>query len=210
MSRRSGCNLTHRFWNCSFRSKLPIVFSEIDSTICEVSRADRYAIKRLIDWYCSEPRLGFNRSVMVRYRLFPERVALAAATINLHLSAILRLADESAESGWLSPESATGIRRVKGVRQLGRRISNWLTVDQVQALLNSTNGNTLRGRRDAAILGLLLGCGLGRSEATSLRVEQLQMRESHWVIVDLDGKGGQLRTEPMPAWCKSLVDLWLR
>src|ERR1700722_10336472 len=110
-------------------------------------RTYRYAIERFIDWYRSEPRLGFNRGVMVRYRSFLESLALAAATINLHLSAIRRLADESAESGWLSPELATGIRRVKGVRQLGRRIGNWLTADQAQALLNSTNGNTLRGKR---------------------------------------------------------------
>jgi integrase len=172
-------------------------------------RTYRYAIERFIDWYCSEPRLGFNRGVMVRYRSFLESLALSAATINLHLSAIRRLADESAESGWLSPEQATGIRRVKGVRQLGRRIGNWLTGDQAQELLNATDRGTLRGKRDAALLGLLLGCGLRRSEAVSLRVDQLQLRERHWVIVDLAGKGGRLRTVPVPAWCKSLVDLWL-
>lgn len=38
----------------------------------------------------------------VKYRSFLERRSLSAATINLHLSAIRRLADESAESGWLS------------------------------------------------------------------------------------------------------------
>jgi len=122
---------------------------------------------------------------------------------------IRRLADESAESGWLSPELATGIRRVKGVRQLGRRLGNWLTGDQAQELVNATDRNCLRGKRDAALLGLLLGCGLRRSEAVSLRVDQLQLRERHWVIVDLAGKRGRLRTVPMPAWCKGLVDLWL-
>jgi site-specific recombinase XerC len=141
---------------------------------------------------------------VVRYRSFLESFALSAATINLHLSAIRRLADESAESGWLSPELATGIRRVKGVRQLGRRIGNWLTVDQAQELLDATNRDTLRRKRDAAVLGLLLGCGLCRSEAASLRVNQLQLRESYWVIVDLAGKGGRLRT--VPAWCKGLLD----
>jgi integrase len=60
------------------------------------------------------------------------------------------------------------------------------------------------------VLGLLLGCGLRRSEAASLRLDQLQLRENHWVIVDLAGKGGRLRTVPVPAWCKVLVDLWLR
>ena len=67
-------------------------------------RSYEYAIERFIAWYCSEPRLTFNRSVVVKYRSFLERLSLSAATINLHLSAIRRLADESAESGWLSPE----------------------------------------------------------------------------------------------------------
>jgi integrase len=173
-------------------------------------RSYKYAIEKFVDWYCSMPRLGFNRSVMVRYRSFLEGLALSAATINLRLSAIRRLADEAAESGWLSPELATGIRRVRGVKQLGRRIGNWLTNDQAQDLLNSPNRSTLGGKRDAAVLGLLLGCGLRRSEAASLRVDQLQLRENHWLVVDLAGKGGRLRTVPVPAWCKRLVDLWLR
>jgi integrase len=167
------------------------------------------AIGRFVEWYCSEPRLGFNRSVVVRYRSHLESLALSAATINLHLSAIRRLADESAESGWLSPELATGIRRVRGVRQLGRRIGNWLTRDQAQQLLCAVNRYTLRGKRDAAVMGLLLGCGLRRSEVASLRVDQLQLRESHCVIVDLTGKGGRVRTVPVPGWCKELLDRWI-
>jgi len=90
-------------------------------------RSYKHAIEKFIDWYCSEPRLGFNRSVVLRYRAFLEGLTLSAATVNLHLSAIRRLADEAAESGWLSPELAIGIRRVKGVKRLGRRIGNWLT-----------------------------------------------------------------------------------
>src|SRR5580692_1687239 len=72
----------------------------------------------------------------------------------LHLTAIPRLADEATESGWLSPELATGIRRVKGVKRLGRKIGNWLTGNQAQELLNAVAQNTLR--RDGAMLGLLL------------------------------------------------------
>ena len=121
-------------------------------------RSYKYAIERFIAWYCDEPRLAFNRSVVMRYRSFLESLSLSAATINLHLSAIRRLADESAESGWLSPELVTGIRRVKGVKRLGRKIGNWLTGTQAQELLNAVSQNTLRGRRDGAMLGLLLGC----------------------------------------------------
>ena len=173
-------------------------------------RSYKYAIERFIAWYCDEPRLAFNRSVVMRYRSFLESLSLSAATINLHLSAIRRLADESAESGWLSPELVTGIRRVKGVKRLGRKIGNWLTGTQAQKLLNAVSQNTLCGRRDGAMLGLLLGCGLRRSEVVGLRLDQLQLRESHWAIVDLEGKGGRIRTVPVPNWCKGLVDVWLR
>jgi integrase len=68
----------------------------------------------------------------------------------------------------------------------------------------------LRGWRDGAILGLLLGCGLRRSEVVGLTVEQLQMREGRWVIVDLLGKGRRLRTVPVPSWSKQLLDAWFR
>jgi site-specific recombinase XerC len=172
-------------------------------------RSYKHAIEKFIAWYCSEPRLGFNRAVVVRYRSFIEGLSLSAATINLHLSAIRRLADEPAESGWLSPELAIGIRRVKGVKRLDRRIGNWLSGDQAQELLNAVSQGTLRGRRDAAVIGLLLGCGLRRSETVNLRLDQPQLRESPWVIVDMLGKGGRLRTVPVPAWCKDLIDVWL-
>jgi hypothetical protein len=65
-------------------------------------RSYKHAIEKFIAWYCSKPRLGFNRSVVVRYRSFLESLSLSAATINLHLSAIRRLAGEAAESGSLS------------------------------------------------------------------------------------------------------------
>src|SRR5271165_4946727 len=60
-------------------------------------RSYKYAIERFVAWYCDEPRLGFHRSVVVQYRAFLESLRLSGATINLHLSAIRRLADESAE-----------------------------------------------------------------------------------------------------------------
>ena len=60
------------------------------------------------------------------------------------------------------------------------------------------------------MIGLLLGCGLRRSEAVALRLDQFQLREDHWVIADLLGKSGRLRTVPVPDWCKDLIDSWLR
>jgi integrase len=110
----------------------------------------------------------------------------------------------------LSPELAIGIRRVQGVKRLGRKSGNWLTRNQAQQLVNAGSNTDLRGWRDGAILGLLLGCGLRRSEVVGLTLDQLQTTDGHWVIVDLIGKGRRLRTVPVPSWCKQLLDAWLR
>lgn len=65
-----------------------------------------------------------------------------------------------------------------------------------------------RSRRNRALLSLLIGCGLRRAELTTLRFEGLQLREGHWVIADLRGKGGHIRTIPVPEWVKDAIDSW--
>ena len=82
-------------------------------------RVYKHAIEKFVAWYCSEPRLAFNRIVVVRYRIHLESCSLAANTINQHLAAVPRLAHEAADAGLLSPDLAAGIARVKGVKQLG-------------------------------------------------------------------------------------------
>jgi integrase len=95
------------------------------------------------------------------------------------------------------------------VKGLGRKIGNWLSRSQAQELVNAASKSDLRGWRGEAIVGLLLGCGLRRSEVVGLTLEQLQMREGRLVIVDLIGKGRRLRTVPVPLWSKQLLDTWL-
>ena len=58
------------------------------------------------------------------------------------------------------------------------------------------------------MLSLLIGCGLRRAELLGLMVNSIQLREEHWVIADLVGKGGHIRTVPIPLWVKRAVDSW--
>jgi site-specific recombinase XerD len=127
-----------------------------------------HAIDEFIGWYCSEPRLSFSRTVVLRYRFFLEQKNLAASTINVRLAAVRRLAYEASDSGLLSPDLAAGIRRVKGAKRLGVRIGNWLTLDQSKALLRESPSHSVRSKRDRAILALLIGCGLRRAELVGL------------------------------------------
>jgi site-specific recombinase XerD len=116
---------------------------------------------------------------------------LAPGTINGRLAAVRRLAYEAADSGLLSPEVAAGIRRVKGAKYLSVRLGNWLTAEQARALWQVPDCTTLKGKRDRALLAVLLGCGLRRREAAELHLANLQRREDHWAIVDLIGKAGK-------------------
>lgn len=59
------------------------------------------------------------------------------------------------------------------------------------------------------MVAVLLGCGLRRAELASVTVEDLQRREEHWVFADLIGKGGHIRTVPVPTWVGSAVCAWL-
>jgi integrase len=174
----------------------------------ESQRGYRHAIDEFIEWYCSEPRLSFNRTVVLRYRMQLESRNLAPGTINVRLAAVRRLAYEAADAGLLSPELAAGIRRVKSVKKLGIRLGNWLSASEARALWQSPDAETLKGKRDRAIIAVLLGCGLRRRELADLTFDHLQRREDHWAIVDLVGKGGHVRTVPVPDWVKQFLDEW--
>src|SRR5213596_3111251 len=122
-----------------------------------------HAITEFVEWYCSEPRLAFNRTVVLRYRISLEQRRYAPSTINLRLATVRRIAYEAADSGLLSPGLAAGIRRLKGVRRLGVRVGNWLTAEQSKRLLEAGSADSLRGKRNRAMLALLIGCGLQRA-----------------------------------------------
>ena len=175
----------------------------------ESQRSYRRSIDDFVCWYCSEPRLSFNKTVVTRYRIHLEDRLLAPGTINVRLAAVRRLAYEAADTGLLSPDLAAGIRRVKGAKKLGMRLGNWLTVEEARALWQLPNMYSVKGKRDRAILAVLLGCGLRRRELIDLNLDHMQRREDHWAIVDLVGKGGHIRTVPMPGWVKQTIDQWL-
>ena len=167
----------------------------LNSLSCpDAQRGYWHAIDEFVEWYCSHL----------------ETRNLAPGTINLRLGAVRRLAYEAADCGLLSADLAAGIRRVKGVKKLGVRLGNWLTAEQGQALWQAPNQEQMKGKRDRALLALLLACGLRRHELASLTVGHLHQREGHWAIVDLRGKGGHVRTIPVPDWVHGLLDDWTR
>src|ERR1017187_6491415 len=159
-------------------------------------------------WFSQEPRPGFTKATVCAWRVSLEARGLGTVSINVRITAVRKLAVEAADNGLLAPELAAGITRVKGVASKGVRTGNWLSVKQAQTLLNTPDVTTTKGLRDRAILAVLLGCGLRRSEVAALTTGHVQQRDGRWCIVDLVGKHGRVRTIPMPTWVKVATDAW--
>ena len=87
---------------------------------------------------------------------------------------------------------------VPNLRKQGTRLGNWLTRDQAKEVLAVPDRSTIKGKRDYCVLALLVGCALRRKELSTLTRDDIQLREGRWVIVDLVGKGGRVRTVAIP------------
>jgi site-specific recombinase XerD len=105
---------------------------------------------------------------------------------------------------------AAGIARAKGVKRAGVRLGHWLTAAEAEQMLVAPDRSTLKGLRDSAALALLLGAGLRRSELAGLTLEHIQLHEGRWLIIDLTGKHGRMRSVPIPEWAYCWVAEWCR
>jgi site-specific recombinase XerD len=183
-----------------------LVLDSVSSPITK--RVYNLGLNEFFEWFREEPRPGFSKATVSAWRVALEARGLGSVSINVRITAIRKLAVEAADNGLLAPELANGITRVKGVKSKGVRLGNWLSVRQAQTLLNAPDISTKKGLRDRAILAVLLGCGLRRSEVAALTFTHIQQRDGRWCIVDLLGKHGRVRTIPMPTWVKVAIDAW--
>jgi integrase len=131
------------------------------------------------------------------------------ASINIRLCAIKYLAREAGDLGvW--PESVTlAFSKVKKIPLRGTRNGIWLTLEQTQRLIDAPDVTRKKGLRDRAVLSVMLGCGLRRSEIASLRVDHIQKRSHVWVLANVLGKRNKIRTVIIPAWTKTAIDAYL-
>src|SRR6266849_1483402 len=184
-----------------------LVLDSVSSPITR--RVYNMALNEFMAWYEQAPRPGFSKATVSAWRASLEARKLGSSSIIIRMSAIRKLAGEAVDNGLLAPELAAGIARVKSVKSVGIRTGNWLSLRQAQALLGAPDPSTTKGLRDRAIIAVLLGCGLRRSEVASLTFRHVQRRDGRWCIVDLKGKHGRIRTAPIPTWVKVAIDSWL-
>lgn len=163
--------------------------------------------KALDDLFAFCARRPLSRALLMEYRTTIDH--LSPSTINVRLSAIRKLVGEARRNGMIGLEEAANLNDVPNVRQKGTRLGNWLTREQAKELLAVPDRSTLKGKRDYIVIALLVGCALRRRELATLNIEDIQLREGRWVIIDLRGKGGRIRTVAVPIWVKQGIDAWM-
>jgi site-specific recombinase XerC len=159
------------------------------------------ALDDLFAFCASRP---LSRSLLMEWRAGME--SLSPSTINVRLSAVRKMIGEARKSGMLGAEEAATLTEVPNIRQTDTRLGNWLTREQAKELLAVPDRSTLKGKRDYAILALLVGCALRRNELAELDVQTIQQREGRWVLADLEGKGRRIRTVAIPIWVKQGIN----
>src|SRR5438045_7982970 len=135
-----------------------LVLDSVSSPITK--RVYNLGLDEFFAWYGLESRPGFTKATVSAWRVSLEARGLGSISINVRITAVRKLAVEAADNGLLAPELAAGITRIKSAKPKGRRVGNWLSPQQAQALLNAPDVALNKGLRDRALLAVLLGCGL--------------------------------------------------
>src|ERR1035437_2287909 len=172
-------------------------------------RAYSAAIDEFLTWAPYQPTPEFSKALVQQYKSMLIEKELAPSTINQRLAAVRRLTTEAADNGLLDPAVAAAIARVHGLKCSGVRLGNWQDEQHAAALLITPAGDSLRGKRDRAVLALLFGAGMRRSEVAGVVVEKLRVIEGRRVSADLTGKGRRIKTVPVPTWAMAALKDWL-
>lgn len=149
-----------------------------------------------------------SRQLLHLYRAEMVEAGLGSSTINVRLSSVRKLVHEARENGLVDPSDAARIVSVTNVPAEGVRLGRWLTIEQTRRLLAVSDRSRLKGKRDHAILVILAESALRREEAAHLKMSHVQMREGRWVLADIRGKRGRVRTVALPTSAKAALDEW--
>src|SRR5215831_5735589 len=166
-----------------FEPARQLVLNAVSSSLTRAMYAR--ALDDFFAWWAAHSSPAFHRATVQQYRAHLEAQGLAPSSINQKLSAIRKLAAEAAYNGLMDPAAAQAVRDVPGAKTQGTRTGNWLTKRQAETLINRPDATTLKGRRDRAILAVMIGCGLRREEVARLQFTHVAERESRWCIVDI-------------------------
>ena len=169
------------------------------------------ALSDFLDWCQAQGAPPLTRTIVEEHKNFLLSHGYSAATVNQRLTAIRKFAQRAAEENLLGKQDAAEILRVHGAKKkqnVSERYS--LSIAEAESLLNAPSPSTSKGKRDRAMLALLLGCGLRRNEIVQSKVESIVQQEGRWVLAHVFSPLGRERTVPLPAWVRQALDGWLK
>lgn len=132
---------------------------------------------------------------------------LSAVSLNIHLAGIRKLVDEAHSRGFIDQLTLNAIHSIRTRKVTGTRLGNWTDVPGIKTMILAVQQDTHHARNQA-LIALMFGCGLRRSELCSLKWSQFVYREGRWVLADVLGKGKRTRTIPVPSWAADYIHTW--
>lgn len=184
-----------------------VVLNSLPSPLSK--RVYKMAISDFLQYWQENDKPVMDKLFLQTYIAYLQDEGVGESSINLRLAAIRKLTREASELQIWSDTVAAAFASVKNIPQRGKRTGNWLSLKQAQQLINAPDTSTTIGLRDRAMLAVLLGCGLRRSELINLSIQQFQLRDNRWVIANLVGKRNKTRTVTVPIWAKQAIDDYL-
>ena len=147
-----------------------------------------------------------TRAHVIAWRKELEHRALSPASIRRKLSALSDLFDHLCDANAITHNPVKGVARPKEGANEGNTPA--LSDAQAKRLLAAPPPETLKGKRDRAILAVLLYHALRRAELCLLRVKDYAVRRGVQTIA-VRGKGGKMRYLPVHPVAVRLIEEYL-
>ncbi len=147
-----------------------------------------------------------TRAHVIAWRKTLETRELAPATIRRKLSALSDLFDHLCESNAITHNPVHGVERPTEGANEGKTPA--ISDDQARQLLDAPTADTLKGKRDRAILAVLLYHALRRSELCAIRVKDYEDRRGIKHL-RVHGKRGKIRYIPVHARAIGFIEEYL-
>jgi site-specific recombinase XerD len=170
----------------------------------------RKGLTDFLTWWGEQGDLPLDRTLVQAHVGHLVRSKYSSATINQRLAAIRKVAGDAAERSLLDLGTAAEVIRIGGIRRVPVWNKRSLDAEQTEALINAPEPSSTKGLRDRALLALLVGCALRRSEVVRVLVENIKRRNGRWVLIDVVGRRDRIRTVAVPQWTKIALDKWLQ
>ncbi len=194
------------------KDQFEVLSAEVLSCIENVNTHGMYrkAMTDFLTWWGTEGELPLDATLVQAHVSHLMKSKYSSATINQRLAAIRKLVGHAAERSLIDLGTAAEVIRIGGVRRLPGWNGRSLNAKQTEALINAPEPSSTGGLRDRALLALLVGCALRRSEVVRVLVEHIQRRDGRWVLINVVGKRGRVRVVAVPHWAKIALDAWLQ